>query len=137
MVGLEITRHVGAVRGDRDRRPRARQRLPHAAVAEPDAHQAGELADGIEAAIRSAGLPWTVIRLGPRSGQWYGPMPRTGAEAHALTDGQLTRLMRVWLGNRGVWEALPGAGPTVPVPADRADVTRYLDAYHDLLARLG
>jgi len=39
-----------------------------------------ELADGIDAAIRSAGLPWTVIRLGPRSGQWYGPMPRTGAE---------------------------------------------------------
>src|SRR5215469_938552 len=97
----------------------------------------GELADGIEAAIRSAGLPWTVIRLGPRSGQWYGPMPRTGAQAHALTDGQLTRLMRVWLGNRGVWEALPGAGPTVPVPAELADVTRYLEAYHDLLAQLG
>ena len=29
-----------------------------------------------------------------------------------------------------------GAGPTVPVPAARADVTRYLEAYHDLLARL-
>ena len=96
----------------------------------------GELADGIEAAIRSAGLPWTVIRLGPRSGQWYGPMPRTGAQAHALTDDLLTRLMRVWLANRGVWEALPGAGPTVPVPAARADVTRYLDAYAGLLAQL-
>jgi glutamate-1-semialdehyde 2,1-aminomutase len=96
----------------------------------------GELADGIEAAIRSAGLPWTVIRLGPRSGQWYGPMPRTGAQAHALTDDLLTRLMRVWLANRGVWEALPGAGPTVPVPAARADVTRYLEAYAGLLARL-
>jgi glutamate-1-semialdehyde 2,1-aminomutase len=40
-----------------------------------------ELADGIEEAIRAAGLPWTAIRFGPRSGQWYGPMPRTGAEA--------------------------------------------------------
>ena len=97
----------------------------------------GELADGIEAAIRSAGLPWTVIRLGPRSGQWYGPRPRTGAEAHALTDGPLTRLIRIWLANRGVWEALPGAGPTVSVPAARGDVTRYLEAYADLLARLG
>jgi hypothetical protein len=77
-----------------------------------------------------------VIRLGPRSGQWYGPMPRTGAQARALTDGQLTGLLRVWLGNRGVWEALPGAGPTVPVPAARADVTRYLDAYHELLEQL-
>jgi len=96
----------------------------------------GELADGIEAAIRSAGLPWTVIRLGPRSGQWYGPMPRTGAQAHALTDDLLTRLVRVWLANRGIWEALPGAGPTVPVPATRADVTCYVDAYGELLAEL-
>jgi glutamate-1-semialdehyde 2,1-aminomutase len=46
----------------------------------------------------------------PRSGQWYGPMPRTGAQAHALTDDQLTRLIRIWPANRGVWKALPGAG---------------------------
>jgi len=74
------------------------------------------LADGIEGAIRSAGLPWTAIRLGPRSGQWYGPMPRTGVQAHALTDNQLTRLMRIWLANRGGWEALPGADPPSPSP---------------------
>jgi len=95
-----------------------------------------ELADGIEQAIGSAGLPWTVIRFGPRSGQWYGPMPRTGAEAYALTDGQLTDLMRVWLANRGIWDGLPGAGPTVPVPATRADVTRYVGAYAELLEEL-
>jgi glutamate-1-semialdehyde 2,1-aminomutase len=61
-----------------------------------------ELADGIDAAIASAGLPWTTIRLGPRSGQWYGPRPRTGAEAFALVDDELTRLLRIWLANRGV-----------------------------------
>jgi hypothetical protein len=77
-----------------------------------------------------------VIRCGPRSGQWYGPMPRTGAEAYALTDDQLTRLMRIWLANRGIWDGLPGAGPTVPVPATRADVTRYVNAYAELLAEL-
>ena len=77
-----------------------------------------------------------MIRFGPRSGQWYGPVPRTGAEAYALTDGELTRLIRIWLANRGVWEALPGAGPTVPVPAGRPDVTRYLEAYSELLDRL-
>ena len=96
----------------------------------------GELADGIEQAISAAGLPWTVIRFGPRSGQWYGPMPHTGAQAHALTDDQLTRLIRIWLANRGIWEALPGAGPTVPVPATRADVARYVNAYGELLAQL-
>ena len=95
-----------------------------------------ELANGIEAGIRAAGLPWTAIRFGPRSGQWYGPVPRTGSDAHLLTDDRLTRLIRIWLANRGVWEALPGAGPTVPVPATRADVTRYLDAYRELLTAL-
>ena len=108
-------------------------------VPEAYAHTAalgGELADGIEAAIRAAGLPWTAIRFGPRSGQWYGPVPRTGADAHLLTDDRLTRLIRIWLANRGVWEALPGAGPTVPVPATRADVTSYIDAYQELLTAL-
>ena len=95
-----------------------------------------ELADGIERAIGAVGLPWTPIRFGPRSGQWYGPMPRTGAQAHALTDPKLTQLIRVWLANRGVWEALPGAGPTVPVPATREDVARYTQAYGELLATL-
>jgi glutamate-1-semialdehyde 2,1-aminomutase len=96
----------------------------------------GELAGGIAEVISAAGLPWTAIRLGPHSGQWYGPVPRTGAQAYELTDDLLTRLMRVWLANRGVWDALPGAGPTVPVPASRADVDRYLQAYGDLLAQL-
>jgi len=95
-----------------------------------------KLADGIEAAIGAAGLPWTVIRLGPRSGQWYGPQPSTGAAAFELTDDELTRLMRIWLANRGVWEALPGAGPTVPVPATRTDVDHYVTAYAELLAAL-
>jgi hypothetical protein len=67
----------------------------------------GELAD----AISSAGLPWTVIRLGPRSGQWYGHMPRTGAQAHAITDDQLTRLIRIWLANRGYGKHCPARAP--------------------------
>jgi hypothetical protein len=45
-------------------------------------------------------------------------------------------LIRIWLANRGIWDALPGAGPTVPVPAAPADVTRYLEAYSELLAQL-
>ena len=95
-----------------------------------------ELADGIERAIDAAGLPWTPIRFGPRSGQWYGPCPRTGAQAHALTDLELTGLIRVWMANRGVWDAIAGAGPTVPVPATVADVARYTEAYGELLATL-
>jgi glutamate-1-semialdehyde 2,1-aminomutase len=94
------------------------------------------LADGIETSIERAGLPWTVYRFGPRTGQWYGAAPRTGAEAVALTDPELTRLIRIWFANRGIWEALPGAGPTVTIPATDADVYRYLDAYGELLPLL-
>jgi glutamate-1-semialdehyde aminotransferase len=95
-----------------------------------------KLADGIADAIAVSGLPWTAIRFGPRSGQWYGLPPRTGADAGRLTDTELTRLMRVWMANRGVWDALVGAGPTVPVPATGDDVVRYIEAYGDLLAEL-
>jgi hypothetical protein len=37
------------------------------------------------------------------------------------------------MANRGVWEALPGAGPTIAVPAQAGDVDRYLDAYASFL----
>jgi hypothetical protein len=35
-----------------------------------------------------------------------------------------------------VWEAIPGAGPTVPVPATDDDVDRYTSAFADLLGEL-
>jgi glutamate-1-semialdehyde 2,1-aminomutase len=139
---LDVARNVatgGTLFGNALSAAAARAALTEVLVPGAYAHASAlgsELADGIETAIVSAGLPWTVIRLGPRSGQWYGPMPRTGAEAYALTDGKLTRLIRIWLANRGVWEALPGAGPTVPVPAAHADVTRYAEGYSGLLAKL-
>lgn len=117
----------------------ARATLTEVLVPGAYAHAGGlgaHLADGIEAAIAEAALPWTAIRFGPRSGQWYGPRPRTGAEAHELVDMDLTRLLRIWMANRGIWEALPGAGPTVPIPATAADVERYLAAYRELLATL-
>jgi len=37
------------------------------------------------------------------------------------------------MANRGVWEALPGAGPTMAVPAGTTDVDHYLDAYASFL----
>ena len=48
----------------------------------------------------------------------------------------LTRLVRVWLANRSVWEAIVGAGPVVPVPATDDDVDAYLVAWGELLQRL-
>jgi glutamate-1-semialdehyde 2,1-aminomutase len=139
---LDVERNVatgGTLFGNPLSAAAARAALTEVLTPDAYAHTAAlgaRLAGGIEAAIDGAGLPWTTIRFGPRSGQWYGPEPRTSSEAFALTDMELSRLLRIWLANRGIWEALPGAGPTVPIPATDADVDRYVEAYGDLLTAL-
>ena len=96
-----------------------------------------ELADGLEAIVRDAGLPWSVHRLYARSGVTFGPsLPTNAAEAVAMEDRLLTNLARAYLANRGVWEAIPGAGPVVPVPGTREDVAAYVSAYGELVAEL-
>jgi glutamate-1-semialdehyde 2,1-aminomutase len=95
------------------------------------------LADGIEKSILDAGLPWTTHRFWPRSGVTFTPsMPRDALEAFTARDIPLTLLGRVYLANRGVWEAIVGAGPTCPVPATEEDVDRYVDAYRSLIHEL-
>jgi glutamate-1-semialdehyde 2,1-aminomutase len=96
-----------------------------------------ELAAGMRDAVERAGLPWFIHELGPRTGYVFAPEPpRNAGEARAVQDDTLARLIRVWLANRGVWEAIVGAGPTVPVPATRADVGAYLEAFDSLMQAL-
>jgi glutamate-1-semialdehyde aminotransferase len=92
------------------------------------------LADGLETIVGRAGLGWTVHRFWPRSGLTFDTaMPRNAAEAAGLFDVPLRRLMRVYLANRGVWEAIVGAGPTCSIAATDADVDLYLAAFSDLI----
>ena len=95
------------------------------------------LADGMRASVERHGLPWHIHHLGPRAGYTFRPTPvRDAAEARACQDDLLTRLIRVWLANRGVWEAIVGAGPVCSIPATDEDVDAYLDAWDSLLERL-
>ena len=95
------------------------------------------LATGMDASVRAHGLPWHIHHLGPRSGYTFRPTPiRTGAEGRACADELLTRLIRVWLANRGVWEAIVGAGPVCSVPAADDDVDAYLAGWDSLLDAL-
>ncbi len=111
-------------------------------VLTPDAYAhtqalGARLADGIEASISDAGLPWTTHRFWPRSGFTFASsMPRDADEAYETLDVPLRRLMRVYLANRGVWEAIIGAGPTCSVPASEGDVDVYVDAIGSLLGEL-
>ncbi|PWT88481.1 MAG: aspartate aminotransferase family protein [Acidobacteria bacterium] len=95
------------------------------------------LADGMRKAVSKNGLPWWIHHLGPRAGYIFAPKPvRNAMEARAVQNDLLTRLIRIWLANRGVWEAIVGAGPVVPVPASEQDVDAYLSAFEELLAEL-
>jgi glutamate-1-semialdehyde 2,1-aminomutase len=118
----------------------ARAALGEVLTDEAYAHTArlgSRLADGIQAVIDAAGLPWTAHRFGPRSGTTFAPsMPRNAEESRRSWDDTLTRTLRVALGNRGIWDAIAGAGPAMAVPADDADVDRYVEAFGDVVARL-
>ena len=95
------------------------------------------LAGGMRTAVDRAGLPWHIHHLGPRSGYTFRTAPvRNAGEARACADELLVRLIRVWLANRGVWEAIVGAGPVCSVPATDADVDAYVAAWDELVATL-
>jgi glutamate-1-semialdehyde aminotransferase len=95
------------------------------------------LADGIEAVAASGGLPWRAHRLGPRSGYAFdGVLPRDAADAHQGHDSELYRLLRLWMVNRGVWEAMEWAGPAISVAATDEDVDRYLATLRQLAMEL-
>ena len=115
----------------------ARAVMTEILVPEAYAHTArlGErLATGMRASVARHGLPWHIHHLGPRSGYTFQPTPiRNGAEGRACADELLTRLVRIWLANRGVWEAIVGAGPVCPVPAGDEDVDAYLAGWDALL----
>ncbi|MCH7540806.1 MAG: aminotransferase class III-fold pyridoxal phosphate-dependent enzyme, partial [Proteobacteria bacterium] len=95
------------------------------------------LADGIDAAIRRHGLSWSAYRLYCRSGYCFAPkLPRNNLEAQAVADIPLTNLMRVYMANRGVWEALQGESPMASFAATAADIDLYLDVFERCLADL-
>jgi glutamate-1-semialdehyde 2,1-aminomutase len=95
------------------------------------------LADGLSEIVAGAGHEWTTHRFWPRSGLSFSPaLPRTASEAMQTLDVPLRRLMRIYLANRGVWDAIVGAGPTCSVAATDADVAAYLTAFADLMGEL-
>ena len=70
------------------------------------------LAGGMRASVERYGLLWHIHHLGPRSGYTFRPTPiHNGAEGREAAFDNLTRLIRAWLANRGVWEAIGARAP--------------------------
>jgi glutamate-1-semialdehyde 2,1-aminomutase len=93
------------------------------------------MADGLEAAIASAGMPWTVSRMGPHAYYGFTPTPaRNGIEARDDDEPDLRALIRVWMANRGVWESGWWLGPTVSVAHTEPDVDDFVETFGRFLA---
>ena len=92
------------------------------------------LADGIDHIIGKHELPWQAFRLFCRSGVCYSDtLPRNALEASAIADFDLNRLQRLFMANRGIWEAIVTAGPAVSFAATKEDVDFYLQVFEELV----
>lgn len=113
----------------------ARATLTHVLTKDGYARNAGlgeKLAHGIQAIIDEAGLPWLAQHLTSRSGWLYGAdEPENGGEAAAMMDVPLSDCRRLFMANRGVWEAIVTAGPAVSFAMTEADIDRYLEVARD------
>jgi len=118
----------------------ARAALTEVLTPEASEHAArlgARLADGLESLIAEGGLPWKVQRLYARSGVGFGGrLARSAAEADDDEQPELNALLRVYLANRGVWEAISTAGPTMSLAATYADVAAYLAAFGEFVGEV-
>ena len=85
------------------------------------------LADGLDGLFESKNLPWKAFRLGPRSGYCLASeLPKNFNEAEVSLDYEFIDSRRVFMANRGIWDAVASAGPQVSFAHTASDVDRYL-----------
>jgi hypothetical protein len=79
----------------------------------------GKLTDGIETTAAANGFDWRAHRLYNRSGYTHGPyLPSNAADARDSFDAELFNIQRIYVANRGIWEAIDSAGPGGRDPDD-------------------
>jgi len=95
------------------------------------------LADGLDAVFAERSLPWTAFRCGPRSGYCLEPrLPRNGAEGDRSLDFELIDTRRVFMANRGIWDAVAAAGPQASIAHTEQEIAVYHRAAAEFLDRI-
>ena len=86
------------------------------------------LAAGLEAIFAKRKLDWRAPQIGGRCGWVLGQeLPRNTGDSAMTMDIFFSNSRRVFMANRGIWEALDTAGPACSFAHDEADVDRYLE----------
>jgi glutamate-1-semialdehyde 2,1-aminomutase len=95
------------------------------------------LADGLDGLFVSKNLPWTAFRLGPRSGYCLSEtLPVNYDEARISLDYELIDTRRVFMANRGIWDAVASAGPQASFANSERDVDEYLSVADEFLSEI-
>ena len=98
------------------------------------ANLGAQLIDGLQTLFENHKLPWTAQSLITRSGYTFGPSLPANAEQFAQYENQLLReTLRVYMANRGIWEAISSAGPSVSFCMIDEDIDQYLSVFDDFL----
>jgi glutamate-1-semialdehyde 2,1-aminomutase len=59
--------------------------------------------------------------------------PRNGAEAYRSIDADLIGARKLFMANRGIWDAMPTAGPQVSFVHTEAEIDVYIGHAGDFL----
>jgi glutamate-1-semialdehyde 2,1-aminomutase len=95
------------------------------------------LADGMQKIFDDCEQDWTAHRLYCRSGYTCASqLPRNVREMDENFDPLLADCQRIFMANRGIWEAITTAGPTVSIAACQSDVDFYLGVFEQFLSNL-
>lgn len=96
-----------------------------------------QLSDGLDAIFEAHRLDWRAFRLGPRAGYCLAPaLPKNGDEAAISLDAELVDTRRIFMANRGIWDAVASAGPQASFAHEPADIQRYLGAAEAFIGEL-
>lgn len=95
------------------------------------------LQTGLQQQVDRTGLPWTIDRLGGRI-QWRQTpeRPRNGAESFASLVLSIIDARKIFMINRGIWDAIATAGPSVSYAMDEGGVDTYIALAGDFLSDL-
>jgi len=94
-------------------------------------------AEAVGEAIASAGVPWSVSRLGARAEyRFTSPAPRSGGESAAAGDDELDEYMHLYTVNRGILMT-PFHNMALMCPeTSQADVDRHTEVFTAAVAEL-
>ncbi len=95
------------------------------------------LSTGLQRLFDKYGLTWLAQHLMGRSGYTFGPeQPSNASQFGRYSDPFLYNAMRAYYANRGVWEAISSAGPTVSFVMEASDIDFYLERVDEFLNEL-